>query len=154
MIGIDAALKKLAWADQRFLKELLTFPDEALAGVLIPGEWSVGGNVRHWIGTTTWYHYQLGIGPEVEMSVPTTMAEVAVLGQQLVEWNERLIAEASKDDETLFWEENGETFSIQRSDVLWRAIAHSAEHKSTIVATMKVNGFVMDEEKYGIWNED
>lgn len=153
MIGISHALKKLKWADSRFLVELERFPNEALNGVLIPGEWSVARNVAHWVGTVTWYHFQLGIGPEVEQKIPATMEDVAQLRQFLETANEKLIAEGEKTDELLYWEENGERFPTKRSEVLWRAIAHSAEHKSTIVATMKVNGFVMDEERYGIWGD-
>lgn len=153
MIGIGAALKKLEWADTRFLRELERFPDDALASVLMHGEWSVARNVAHWVGTVTWYHFQLGIGPEVDQPIPATMADVASLRENLSEFNHRLILEGEKNEELLYWEENGERFPIKRSDVLWRAIAHSAEHKSLIVATLKVNGFVMDEERYGIWGE-
>jgi uncharacterized damage-inducible protein DinB len=151
MIAMIHASRQCAWADDRFLTDLAELPDEVLRAEYAPGEWDVARTISHWVGSTTWYRYCLGLGPEEEQPVPSTMAGVESLRQTLAIFNASLVAEAEKEDEVMTVIDGDSTFEIRRSSVLLQVVAHAIEHRTQIACALETTGHRLDLMRYSVW---
>jgi uncharacterized damage-inducible protein DinB len=151
MISLSHMMDYTAWADAKLLSFLQELPDEAWRAKAHDDEWHVAGLVFHIVASADWYRYQLG-GTLQFTEEPQSIAEVRALGDTWREINTFLCAQATLEDETVTFTEDGETFTEQRSSVLMQAAVHSVEHRTQIVAALKAGGHAdIELADYAVW---
>jgi uncharacterized damage-inducible protein DinB len=140
MIPIHGAIKYMAWADDKLFHFLRTIPAEAWKAKVNDDDWPVFGLAFHLIATVDWFCFELGYEPVIH-DEPSSVEELLALGTVWRDLNAILIQESLKDDELLSYEEDGNSYSVNRSSVLFEAFHHSVEHRVQIATALKSNGY-------------
>jgi len=140
MIELTRALQHLAWADDRFFATLAALPAEGLDARVAPGEWTVGVLAQHIVGGAEWYRYCLTGVAWTDLLTPAGPEDLQALRRHLAELDATLIAEGSKPEERVQFEDEDGPRSALRSTILVQACLHAAEHRAQICAALPVAG--------------
>lgn len=151
MIPMRAALEQVSWADDRFFAFLEGLPDEAWRAKASPDEWDVARLTFHLVASADWFAFELG-RPLLFTDEPGSLDEIRALRPVWRELDAFLVAQADLDDETLTYEEDGESHDVKRSTVLTEVILHAVEHRAQIAAALKAKAFPSPElQDFSVW---
>jgi uncharacterized damage-inducible protein DinB len=136
-------LEHLAWSDDQIFWKLDEVSVEAFNLSLVSGERTVGDLARHIVDGAEWFRYVLTGEPWTDLKVPTSKEEMAALRQHLARLNKTVLAEANKEDDLLFFEDEYGGQKAPRSTVLAQA---------QIVSTLMVHGVIsINLDNYDVW---
>ena len=152
MIGIDRALRHMAWSNQDLFAHLQTLPVEALSLRYAPTSWSVGGLALHIVGAAEWFRYCLTGEPWTELAKPKTHADLARLAEQIAPLDALLLREAASPDATMTFEDEQGERSALRSTILTQAFMHAGEHRTHIACALDNAGLpTFDLDAHDLW---
>ena len=141
MIGIERALRHMAWANARVYAAVSTLPDESLAAYIVNPEWTAGRILQHIVSGSTWYVHCLGIQRYQDVPMPSTMADVRDLAESLARYDAQLRPAAAEDDAVCtFEDEDGEGRAL-RSTLLTQAVHHATEHRAQLIDALESRGW-------------
>lgn len=151
MIAMKPSLEQVAWADALFFRFLEELPDDAWRAKAGADEWDVTQLAFHLVASADWFRFQLG-GELLFTKGPESIADVRALRPVWEEIDAFFVAQSELDDESLTYEEDGESHSVLRSTVLTEVILHAVEHRAQIAAALKAGGFPSPElQDYSVW---
>jgi uncharacterized damage-inducible protein DinB len=129
LISIQKSLEHLAWSDDQIFGKLEELPIEAFNLALFSGERTVADLAKHIVDGAEWFRYVL-------------------TGEK---WTD--LAEANKEDDLLFFDDEYGSHKAPRSIVLAQTVLHSAEHKAQIVSTLMAHGVTsVNLDNYDVWH--
>jgi uncharacterized damage-inducible protein DinB len=134
-------LEHMAWANQNFFSELCNLDDSALASFIVNPDWSVREIAKHIIFSNSRLLSRLSGRPALEMAVPATMTELAVLVAQLVDFDGELLKESKFSEAEIVVIRHGIEIKCMRSTILSQAIHHCTEHRAQLVDALDSKGF-------------
>lgn len=141
MISIERSLKQAAWADDQLFTAVAKMPTEALKATYATDEWTVARLLQHIVGGVEWYRYILTGAKWTDLVLPESAADIESLRVHLAQLHKEVLAEASKDDERLSFEDEDGQSSAMRSTVITMVAHHSCEHRAQIGAALEIHGF-------------
>ena len=152
MTDMTTALRHLRWADERLFAQLAELPDAALDATYGPANWTVAHLAEHIVGGAEWYRYCLTGVRWSDLVLPRTPADLDALRRHLGAINDVLLAEGSKPDEDIRFEDEDGPRSALRSMLLAQACYHSTEHRTQIACALEVNGIPgITLDDYDLW---
>lgn len=152
MIGIDRALRHMAWSNQGLFAHLQTLPLDALALRYAPNAWSVGGLALHLVGAGEWFRYCLTGEPWTELSKPRSHADLAQLAEQIASLDASLLREAEPADASMTFEDEHGPRTALRSTILTQAFMHAGEHRTHIACALDNAGLpTFDLDAHDLW---
>lgn len=142
-IGIERALKHMAWANQSVFKAVAELPDEALLSYISNPDWTVGKILHHICDGATWYIHRLEIEDWIDIPNVTSAKDVIELSKIISNLDQKLIAVASQPDRelTYTYEETGKTVTRWFSTILTQAVHHATEHRAQLVDALDFKGY-------------
>ena len=153
MISMTTSLRHMAWADDCIFEKLTNLTSQELEYSLIPGESSVGYLARHIVGGAEWYRYILTGIMYTDLQLPTDTSGIVALRTHLLSVNKTIIDQAELSPELLNYTNEMGPAQAQRSMILAEAVLHAAEHRTQIVATLKVHGnSEIDLDRFDLWH--
>ena len=141
MIGIERALRHMAWANGRVYDAVATLPDEALEAYIVNPKWFAGRILQHIVSGSTWYVHCLGIERYHEVPMPATMADVRELAVALARYDAQLFPAAAEDDAMCTFEDEDGPSSALRSTLLTQAVHHATEHRAQLIDALESRGW-------------
>jgi uncharacterized damage-inducible protein DinB len=152
VIGIDRALRHLAWADARLFKELAALPPEALQARYAPDAATVADLAVHIVSGAEWYAYVLTGEQWTDLQVPRSAADLGALAVRLAHLDALLLAQAELPDERITFEDEDGPRQAFRSTVLTQASMHATEHRAQIACALEVAEWPrIDLDSYDLW---
>ena len=139
--AIRKLLRHMSWANQQVFRAVIQLPDEALYSYLVNPEWSAAHILQHIAESADWYLFCLTQYPWHLPPVPTTMAEVKLLKEKLLEIDAKILEQADLPEDDLTISEDGEIWLALRSTVLTQTIHHATEHRAQLMDALEARGF-------------
>lgn len=138
-IGLERALRHMAWANQKVYEAVETLPEESLKSFVVNQEWTGYEILFHICDSAGFYVYRLGIGdrPE-EIQEP---AKVSTLRELLKIHDANLISAASQDDREIEFTREGKVIRRWASTILTQSVHHATEHRAQLIDTLEFKGF-------------
>lgn len=152
MVDMTRALRHLRWADDLLFEQMTALPSAALDATYGPRDWTVAHLARHIVGSAEWFCFCLTGMPWGDLVLPRNPADLAALRLRVSALDDLLIAEASKADEEVHFEDQDGPRSALRSIILAQACYHSTEHRTQIACALEVSaipGITLDD--YDLW---
>jgi uncharacterized damage-inducible protein DinB len=146
MIGLDRALRHLAWSDAWMFDRLAELPAEAMLARYAPEAWPVAQLAIHIVGGAEWYRYCLTGAMWTDLTPPSfeavALQEYTVsLKSHQAEIDAVLLEQATlAEEEMAFTDEDGPKTAL-RSTILTEAVLHGIEHRAQIGAALAAGGF-------------
>lgn len=152
MIGIDRALRHMAWSNQALFAHLQALPLDALGLRHAPNAWSVGGLAVHIVGAAEWFRYCLTGEQWTALSKPTSHEDLAALAGHVGDLDGLLLRAAQAPDAVMtFQDEHGPRRAL-RSTILTQAFTHASEHRTQIACALDVSGQpTFDLDEHDLW---
>ena len=152
MADMTTALRHLRWADDLLFEQLAALPSGSLEATYGPENWTVAHLAQHIVGSADWFCFCLTGMPWSDVLLPRNSADLNALRQRLRALDDVLLAEESKADEEVHFEDEDGPRSALRSIILAQACYHSTEHRTQIACALEVNairGITLDD--YDLW---
>lgn len=138
-IGLDRALRHMAWANQRVYEAVETLPEDSLASFVVNKEWTAYEILFHICNSAGFYVYRLGVGERpADIDEP---AKVVTLKNLLKIHDQNLIAAAAQDDREIEFEREGKEIRRWASTILTQSVHHATEHRAQLIDTLEYKGF-------------
>jgi uncharacterized damage-inducible protein DinB len=141
MVDMTRALRHLAWADERFLRQFASLPEAAMGARYAADHWPAGHLAAHVIGSASWYRYCLTGSPWLDTTWVRTPADIGSLVPQLLEIDAVLLEQAAMPDEPVTFDDEDGPRTVMRSTLLGQACLHAAEHRAQISCALEASGF-------------
>ena len=141
MVTMERALRHTAWADDLLFAKLAELPDAALTCTYGSSDWTVAHMVRHIVDGGQWYRYVLGGGRWTDLTLPTSMAEVSGLREELRSVYDFLVAQAELDDEQVTYVDGDGPRTVLRSTILAQTTYHGTEHRTHVAVALELGGY-------------
>ncbi len=136
-------LRHMGWANQEVYRAVATLPDEALAAYIENPEWTAGRILQHIVRTAGRLRFSLL--PELpwrEYEIPTTMAEVRALADDLRTIDADLLrAVATEDGPVEPTLPDGTVRTFQRLTILAQTVHHATEHRAQLLDALNARGY-------------
>ena len=151
---MNTSTKHFVWANKKFFEALSILDETDLALAPGEGEWSIAEHLAHIGGALEWFRYILNRSKWTDIHAPTTIAELAKLGEYINELGVELIAESEKaSDEVIEFEDERGPHRTTRPVVMAQAALHCAEHKVEIVTILRKHKRLrIDLEQFDVWH--
>ena len=138
-IGLERALRHMAWANQQVYEAADKLPEESLKSYVVNKEWTAYEILFHICNSAGFYVYRLGIGerPE-EIAEP---AKVSTLKNLLKIHDQNLISAAAGEEREIEFEREGQRIRRWASTILTQSVHHATEHRAQLIDTLEFKGF-------------
>ncbi len=137
------ALRHTGWANQQVFRAVAGLPDEALSSYIENAEWTAGRILMHITRSSARYRsFLLPDQPAAEYAVPTTMAEVLTLADELRVIDADLASAASLEDALVERRLiDGTVRMVQRVTIVAQVVHHATEHRAQLVDALNARGY-------------
>jgi uncharacterized damage-inducible protein DinB len=156
-IGLDRALRHMAWSNQAVFSAVSELPTEALDSFITNPEWTVREILHHICDGAIWYIHRLEIENWQLVPEINSMEDVKELTELIGRFDQKLIQAANQEDRELIYrfEEEHRVVARWYSTILTQAIHHATEHRAQLVDALDYKGFkTINLDKLDLWAFD
>ena len=140
MIGMQRALRHMAWANQQVYTAVEGLPWGALGSYVSDPEWVAGRILHHIVDGAVWYVHCLGIERWRPIPIPESMDDIRALAAMLAGFDAQILTAAELDDAVLEYRDEEGAGTVLRSTLLAQAVHHATEHRAQLIAALESRG--------------
>ena len=140
-IGLERALRHMAWANQKVYEAISKLPDEALNSYIVNPEWTANKILRHICGGATWYVFRLEVEDWRDIPKVNSMSDVRGLADMLADLDGKIISTVTQEDREITTEVEGKMVTVWASTILTQAVHHADEHRAQLIDALEYKGY-------------